>query len=336
MCGSPLWSQWLTTISQWGRDHSRDVLARLGCTHFPGPSPATLCRVFSQLDVAALEKALTQWWQSWLPGLGPLALDGKTVRGSRQGSQDAVQLLAAFATQVRVVLAHRAISHGDEISTALALLEGLDLTGWIVTGDAKLTQKAIVKQVIAQGGDYVLTAKANQPTLCDDIATLFTDPQVVAETITTTRRTDLHDSRIEVRALQASSALTAEYCGWPGLQQVFRLERQRIDKRTGGRSVKVVFGITSLTPAQADAKRLAALVRGHWASKTACIGCAMSSAARMPAASIPAKRPRSWRSSATWRSASSVSWATTARSKACAISHGTQMMQPNSSPNVPN
>jgi predicted transposase YbfD/YdcC len=260
LCGASA----LTAISQWGRDHSREVLAGLGCTHFPGPSPATLCRVFSQLDVTALEKALTQWWQSWLPGLGPLALDGKTVRGSRQGSQEAVQLLAAFATQVRVVLAQRAISQGDEISTALALLEGLDLTGWIVTGDAKLTQKAIVKQAIAQNGNYVLTAKDNQPILCDDIATLFTDPQVVAETITTTRRTDLHGSRIEVRALQASNALNAEYCGWPGLEQVFRLERQRIDKRTGVRSVKVVFGITSLTPAQADAKRLAALVRGHW------------------------------------------------------------------------
>ena len=59
----------------------------------------------------------------------------------------------------------------------MALLEGLDLTGWIVTGDAKLTQKTVVKQVIAQGGDYVLTAKANQPTLCDDIATLFSDSQ---------------------------------------------------------------------------------------------------------------------------------------------------------------
>jgi hypothetical protein len=111
--------------------------------------------------------------------------------------------------------------------------------------------------------------------LCDDIATLFDDPQVVAETIATTRRTDLHGSRIEVRALQASSARTAAYCGWPGLQQVFRLERQRIDKRTGVRSVKVVFGtlhctkrsasacVTSLTPAQADAKRLAARGRGH-------------------------------------------------------------------------
>lgn len=255
----------LTAMSQWGRDHNPKLLAKLGLTHFPGPSTATLCRVFSQVDVAALEQALTEWWQAWVPGLGPLALDGKTVRGSRHGSQEALQLLAAFATRVRVVLAQRAVEHGDEIATALALLEGLSLKGWIVTGDAKLTQKAIVAKVMAQGGDYVLTVKDNQPTLRDDIATLFSEPTVVAETITSTRRTDLHGSRIEVRTLQASSALTAEYCGWTGLQQVFRVERQRIDKRSGARSITVGFGITSLAPARADATRLAAILRGHWA-----------------------------------------------------------------------
>jgi predicted transposase YbfD/YdcC len=254
----------LTAISQWGRDHNRKLLAKLGLTHFPGPSTATLCRVFSQVDAAALELALTEWWQAWMPGLGPLALDGKTVRGSRHGGQEALQLLAAFATRMRVVLAQRAVEHGDEIATALALLEGLSLKGWIVTGDAKLTQKAIVDKVIAQGGDYVLTVKDNQPTLRDDIATLFSEPKVVAETITSTRRTDLHGSRIEMRTLDASSALTAEYCGGIGLQQVFRVERQRIDKRSGARSVTIGFGITSLAPARADATRLAAILRGHW------------------------------------------------------------------------
>jgi predicted transposase YbfD/YdcC len=254
----------LTAVSQWGRDHSPKLLAQLGLTHFPGPSPATLCRVFSQVDVAALEQALTDWWQAWLPALGPLALDGKTLRGSRHGGQEAQQLLAAFATHVRVVLAQRAIHHGDEIGAVLALLEGLDLSGWIVTGDAKLTQKAIVDKIMAQGGDYVLTVKDNQPTLRDDIGTLFSEPKVVAETISSTRRTDLHGSRIEVRTLQASSALTAEYCGWTGLQQVFRVERHRIDKRTGARTVTVGFGITSLAPDRADAKRLAAILRGHW------------------------------------------------------------------------
>ena len=153
----------LTAVSQWGRDHSHKLLAKLGLTHFPGPSTATLCRVFSQVDVAALEQALSEWWQAWLPAMGPLALDGKTERGTRHGSQAAQQLLAAFATQVRVVLAQCAVNNSDEIGTALALLAGLNLEGWIVTGDAKLTQKAIVDKIIAQGGDYVLTVKDNQP-----------------------------------------------------------------------------------------------------------------------------------------------------------------------------
>ncbi len=254
----------LTAISQWGRHHDAKLLARLGFTRAVGPSVATLHRVFSRVDVVSLEQALTDWWQAWLPALGPLALDGKTVRGSGGQGAAALQLLAVFATQVRLVLAQRAIANYDEIEAALALLEGLDLHGWIVTGDAKFTQKAIVETIIAQGGDYVLTAKANQPTLVDDIATLFADPQLVAQTSTTTRRIDLHGSRIEVRELCASNALDAAYCGWAGLRQVFRIERHRIHKRTGQREVTVRYGITSLAPEQADARRLAALLRGHW------------------------------------------------------------------------
>jgi predicted transposase YbfD/YdcC len=254
----------LTAISQWSRHHDAALLAKLGFTHFPGPSVATLHRVFSKLDVVSLEQALTDWWHSWLPALGPLAIDGKTVRGSGSDGTPALQLLSAFATQVRLVLAERAIANYDEIEAALALLEGLALHGWIITGDAKFTQKTIVEKIIERGGDYVLTAKANQPTLVDDIATLFNDPKLVAETITTTRRIDLHGSRIEVRELRASSALSAEYCGWGGLRQVFRIERRRINKRTGEREVKVRYGITSLSPKRADAKRLAALLRGHW------------------------------------------------------------------------
>jgi hypothetical protein len=85
--------------------------------------------------------------------------------------------LVAFATYVRVVLAQRAISNGDEITPALAFLADLDLTGWIVAGDAKLTQKKLVSQIVARHGDYVLIVKGNQPILPDDIVPLFTDPR---------------------------------------------------------------------------------------------------------------------------------------------------------------
>jgi predicted transposase YbfD/YdcC len=253
----------LTAISQWGREHNQTVLAHLGFSHFPGPCVATLHRTFSRLDVQALEKALTEWLQMVLGVKGGLALDGKTLRGSRTESGDVVQLLAAFAQVVGVVLAEQAISGRDELEAALALLQGLDLHGWIVTGDARLTNKALAQQVIDHHGDYVLVVKDNQPTLREDIVTLFTEPRVVAETITTAQTITLHGQRIEVRTLQASSALV-DYCDWPGLQQVFRRERHVTHKKTGTATHEVEFGITSLPPTQAHAQRIAALARGHW------------------------------------------------------------------------
>lgn len=49
---------------------------------------------------------------------------------------------------------------------------------------------------------------------------------------------------------------------WPGLAQGFELVRERTAK--GKTTVEVVYGITSLKPQEADAKRLLRLVRDHW------------------------------------------------------------------------
>lgn len=53
------------------------------------------------------------------------------------------------------------------------------------------------------------------------------------------------------------------YTGWPGLQQVCRIRRRRVEK--GKESVTTVYAITSLPRARADAGRLLALNRAHWA-----------------------------------------------------------------------
>src|SRR5215475_11069509 len=74
---------------------------------------------------------------------------------------------------------------------------------------------------------------------------------------------DLGHSRIEQRGLRTSDVLMG-YSDWPGLAQVFRLERQVIIKKTGEVREEVVAGVTSLTPERADAAQLLALVRGHW------------------------------------------------------------------------
>ncbi len=51
---------------------------------------------------------------------------------------------------------------------------------------------------------------------------------------------------------------------WPHLAQVCRLDRQRVNCRTGEIEGKVTYLVTSLPPARADATTLLALVRGHW------------------------------------------------------------------------
>jgi predicted transposase YbfD/YdcC len=197
----------LTAISQWDREHGPALLAPLGFRHFPGPCVATLHRVFRQLDVMALEHVLREWLLTCLPAQGGLALDGKTLRGSRDGSDDPVQLLAVFAQTVGVALGQQPITGKNEVAAALEFLQSLDLTGWIVTGDAGFTHKTVAETILQQGSDYVLTVKKNQPTLYADIELLFAESAVVSDTLTSCRQLNMHGSRGEERILQASIAL---------------------------------------------------------------------------------------------------------------------------------
>ncbi|MGC4107265.1 MAG: ISAs1 family transposase [Thermomicrobiales bacterium] len=52
----------------------------------------------------------------------------------------------------------------NEIVVLSQLLARLDLTDQIVTIDAMGCQKAIARQIVEGGGDYVLALKDNQPT----------------------------------------------------------------------------------------------------------------------------------------------------------------------------
>jgi hypothetical protein len=72
---------------------------------------------------------------------------------------------------------------------------------------------------------------------------------------------DKGHGRLERRTLRTTTILTLHH-KWPGLAQGFELTRERTEK--GQRTVEVSYGIASLTPEEADARRLLGLVRGHW------------------------------------------------------------------------
>jgi len=52
---------------------------------------------------------------------------------------------------------------------------------------------------------------------------------------------------------------------WPHVRQLWRMERQRIIRRTGEVSHEVTFGITSLPPEHADATHMLSIIRDYWA-----------------------------------------------------------------------
>ena len=61
-----------------------------------------------------------------------------------------------------------------------------------------------------------------------------------------------------------------EYLAWPGFGQVFRVERNREELRSGKNRSEVAYGLTSLRPEEASAAKLLELQRGHWGIEMGC------------------------------------------------------------------
>src|SRR5260370_10740495 len=113
-------------------------------------------------------------------------------------------------------------------------------------------------------GDDVLIAKGNQPILRDDLQLFFSEHPPSCRDWRTARTVEKGHGRLEIRELVVSTELNDFLDGqWAGVAQVFRLTRTVHED--GQTRTEVVYGITSLSPAQASAERLLELVRAHWA-----------------------------------------------------------------------
>jgi hypothetical protein len=108
-----------------------------------------------------------------------------------------------------------------------------------------------------------MPVKANQPRLLEDLAHLFTDAALVAETGTQAHSVTKGHGRLEVRRVWTSTAVIG-YSDWPGLAQALCQEREVVRLTTGEVRRERVYAVTSLPPQQADAHCLLRLWRGHW------------------------------------------------------------------------
>lgn len=165
----------LAGIARLGRQYGTPLAHALGFRRGKTPTKSMLSELLRALDASAVEAALSRWIRSRL-AVEPehLSLDGKTLKGSRDGVVPAQHLVAAYAPQVEAVLAQvRVDAKTNEHKAALQLLGLLPLQGKIVVGDAMFCQRDVAEQVVAAGADYVFVVKDNQPGLRVDVAAGF-------------------------------------------------------------------------------------------------------------------------------------------------------------------
>jgi predicted transposase YbfD/YdcC len=267
----------LEPMADWARLRAADLAALLGLPRARMPHQSTWSRVFGQaVDVDQLEQVLGQFFadqqaSAEVPARGSivLAVDGKTLRGTIPAGQSrGVHLVAAYLPEQGVVLAQLAVEHKEnEIVAVPKLLAQLDLSGVVVVGDAMQAQRELSIQVVEAKGDYLWFLKENQKTLYADLELLFAQPRFAkgwsdpGTDFTTATTVEKGHGRIEERTITVSRMLH-DYANWPYLDQVFRLER-RVTER-GTTTLEVRYGITSLPPQLADAKRLLVIARSEW------------------------------------------------------------------------
>ncbi len=231
------------------------------------------------VDVMALEAALTRWANARRaaaarPGGRPgqtraeqrtvLAVDGKTLRGSRAPTGVQTKLVSVYDHASGLVLTQAAVADGDEIAAFTTALNCLsELAGCLITADALHCQRGHAEFLTARGGHYLFTVKANQPTLRRALRRL---PWATAPDA---RRRDRGHGRRESRSIKVVDLEgTGIAALFPAARRAIKVVRRRTTA-DGRRSVETVYALTSLDYHAADPGLLAVWIRRHWAIENA-------------------------------------------------------------------
>jgi predicted transposase YbfD/YdcC len=268
-CGVLAGCEDFVEIAEWAKVHEAVFGTFLELPHGI-PSHDTFNRVCAMLQPTTLQEVLLPWLlaRRGLPGEW-IHLDGKTLRRTRCQRQKlkALHVVSAWAGQTGVTLGQVVVAtKANEITALPQLLELLDLHDKIVTIDAIGCQKEIAQMIVDGGGDYVLTVKANQPTLHMELQDAFA--QAPAPKLRSSRHTTAFEKghgRYEQRTVEVLPA--REYLSvpqtalWAGVLSLVMVTRVVWEQATETSSTEVRYFLSSLPPV---ARRLGSAIRGHW------------------------------------------------------------------------
>ena len=254
-----------TAIAEWIADVPTATALALGISPDRRPSEAMIRRLLQALDADLLTAAISGWLAARSTTTPPahrraIAVDGKTLRGSRTADTAAQHVLAACDQATGVVVASTDVDgKTNEITRFAPLLDQVrDLRDTVITVDALHCQRDHVAYLAERGAHWILTVKANQPSLHTQLAGL--PWQAVPDAV---RDTDRGHGRREIRTCKVLTI--AAGIDFPHAAQALRIRRRRRRLDQPKRfTTETIYAITDLHVHQAKPAQLAGWVRGHW------------------------------------------------------------------------
>ena len=216
-------------------------------------------RVFEMIEPIEFEKGFVKWVQSIRRKTKNeiVSIDGKTICGSRDNENSAIQIVSAWANVNQLVLGQRKVDgKSNEIKAVPDLLETLYLKGCIVTIDAMGCQKEISKKIITKKADYVLALKKNHENMYDDVKFYFENEPIKKSTVTENKG----HGRIEKREyyLETNTAWLYNRDEWTDLNAIGMVKSTVTEKDKTREETR--YFITSLM----NVDLFAHAVRAHW------------------------------------------------------------------------
>ena len=256
-----------TAIAEWVADLPAGTAVLLGIDPDRRPSEAMIRRLLQAVDADLLAAAIGTWLATRVSTPAPrsrqaIAVDGKTLRGSRTRDSTARHVLAAADQHTGIVLASTDVDiKTNEITRFGPLLDLVtDLHGVVVTADALHCQRDHVTYLASRGAHWILTVKGNEPSLHQQLAGL--PWRLVPDADRDTDRGHGHGRR-EIRTLKILSVSTG--IDFPNAAQAIQIRRRRRRLDEPKRfTTETVYAITDLLVHQAKPMQLADWIRGHW------------------------------------------------------------------------
>lgn len=153
------------------------------------------------------------------------------------------------------------VKQTNEIKFAPKLLDEISIEDKDITSDALHTQRDFAQYLVEERkAHYFFCVKKNQPTLLEDIEYHFSNH---------VRPADFTDSiliahgRIEIRRIWTTTELN-NYLTFPHVAQVYKIEREITDKKSGKTSLEIAYGVTSRRASDVNPQKILHTVRKHW------------------------------------------------------------------------